>query len=326
MLAAVVANDEVALARRPDPVPGLGQVLVKVMAAGINAADLLQRQGRYPAPPGSPPDVPGLELAGEVVQAGPDAHRFGPGDRVMALVGGGAQAELAVVHERLAMPVPDGVDWLAAGAFPEAFTTAHDALFTQCGLGLGDHVLVQGAAGGVGTAAVQLAAAAGARVTGTVRRAEHRQAVADLGADVVVGPDRLASQDPSPASRGDQRSFDVVLELVGGPNLATDLEVLAVGGRIAVIGVGAGRRAELDLSQLMSKRARVCGSTLRARPLEAKADAARRMESHVLALLGAGRVTVPICATFGLGDIAAAYERFAAGGKLGKVVVAMAGR
>lgn len=332
MRAAVIVDREIRLAERPDPEPGLGQVLVKVMAAGVNAADLLQRQGNYPAPPGSPADIPGLELAGVVVRTGPEAHRFEVGDRVMAVVGGGAQAELAVVHERLAMPVPEGVDWTTAGAFPETFTTAHDAMFTQCHLTIGERVLVQGAAGGVGTAAVQLAAAAGARVTGTVRRAEHRRAVADLGAEVIAPdqPDSPASRAASgagsasrAASGADHGPFDVVLELVGGPNLATDLRLLSVGGRIAVIGVGAGSRAEVDLSALMSKRARICGSTLRARPLEGKADAARRMETHVLALLAAASLRVPVCATFALDDVAGAYDRFAAGGKLGKIVVVM---
>jgi len=311
MRAAIVEDGNVLLSERPDPEAGLGQVLVRVMAAGLNAADLLQRQGKYPAPPGSPPDIPGLELAGEVVEIGPESQRFKVGDRVMAVVGGGAQAELATLHERLAMPVPDGVDWPTAGAFPEAFTTAHDALFSQCHLSVGERVLVQGAAGGVGTAAVQLAAAVGAQVTGTVRRQEHHQGVTELGADTVLTPAQLVGKGP----------FDVILELVGGPNLDIDLQLLAVGGRMAVIGVGAGSRAELDLSALMSKRARICGSTLRARPLEAKAEAARGMEAHVLALLGAGRVRVPICASFGLDEIAAAYDRFAAGGKLGKVVV-----
>ncbi len=317
MRAAIVEDGKVIVGERPDPAPGVGQVLVKVMAAGLNAADLLQRQGKYPAPPGSPPDIPGLELAGEVIETGPDARRFDVGDRIMAIVGGGAQAELVILHERLAMPVPEGIDWATAGAFPEAFTTAHDALFSQCHLTLGERLLVQGAAGGVGTAAVQLAAAVGARVTGTVRRAEHRQAVADLGAEAVLAPEQVAS----PASQDGPGPFDVILELVGGPNLATDLELLGPGGRIAVIGVGAGSRAELNLSALMSKRARICGSTLRGRPLEAKADAARLMEAHVLPALGAGRVRVPICATCGLEDIAAGYDRFAAGGKLGKVVV-----
>jgi NADPH:quinone reductase-like Zn-dependent oxidoreductase len=228
----------------------------------------------------------------------------------MAVVGGGGQAELATVHERHLLPVPDGLGWDEAGGFPEVFTTAHDALFTQCGLGLGEHVCVHGAAGGVGLAAVQLAVAAGARVTATVRSEALRAAVAERGASAVA-PEGFAHHGP----------FDVVLELVGAPNLATDLQALAPGGRIAVIGVGGGAKAEVNLLELMGKRARIHGSTLRARSLEDKADAARRMERHVLPLLAAGTIRVPVHATFAMQDAAAAYAAFAAGGKLGKLVL-----
>lgn len=293
-----------------DPAPGTGELLVAVRAAGLNGADMHQRLGLYPAPPGVPADIPGLELAGEVSAVGPGVERFTVGDRVMAVVGGGGQAELALVHERTALPVPDGVAWAAAGGFPEAFTTAHDALFTQCGLAMGERVLVHGAAGGVGTAGVQLAVAAGAQVTATVRNPDHRDAVAALGA-TVVAPDAFAGHAP----------FDVVLELVGGPNMASNLEALAIGGRIAVIGMGAGAVAEINLFTLMARRGRIHGSMLRARPLEQKADAARRVEAHVLPLLAAERITVPIAATFPMSEAAAAYDRFAAGGKLGKVVL-----
>jgi len=299
-----------------DPEPGSGELLVAVAAAGLNAADLIQRRGGYPAPPGSPSDVPGLELAGTVVATGPNVHRFATGDRVMAVVGGGGQAELAIVHERTAIPVPDGMAWAEAGGFPEAFTTAHDALFTQCGLTLGERVLVHGAAGGVGIAAVQLAALAGARVTATVRYDPFRGEVERIGrrcGDVTaVAPDAdLSASGP----------FDVVLELVGAPNLAANLQNLAVGGRISVIGVGAGGRAELDLFTLMARRARIHGSTLRPRPLEQKSDAARRVEHHVLPWVSAGRAVVPVAATFPMHDAEGAYDRFAAGVKLGKIVL-----
>ena len=313
--AATIVDGEVVVREHPDPVPGTGEVLVRVGAAGVNAADLLQRAGHYPAPPGAPPDIPGLELAGEVVGVGPNAFRFVVGDRVMAVVGGGGQAELCLVHERLAMRVPADVGDVAAGGFPEAFTTAHDALFTQCGLAMGDRLLVSGAAGGVGSAAVQLAVAGGATVTGSVRRETMRQAVAALGARVL-----------DPAEVGGSGPYDVVLELVGAPNLATDLDELAIGGRVALIGMGAGSRTDVDLRPLMAKRAVLRGSTLRARPLEAKADAARRMEAHVLPLLDRGVVAVPVAAAFPLDEVAAAYERFAAGAKFGKVVVTMQDR
>lgn len=315
MRAATIADGAVVVKQHPDPVPGAGEVLVRVRAAGLNGADLLQRRGFYPPPPGAPVDIPGLELAGEVVGLGPGATRFEMGDRVMAVVAGGGQAELAVVHERAAMPVPVGIDWPQAGGFPETFTTAHDALFTQCGLQMGERLCVHGAAGGVGTAAVQLAAAAGAWVTATVRNEALRDAVAALGSAVgwteVVAPEVFSDHGP----------FDVILELVGAPNFAADLGALDTGGRISIIGVGGGAIAELNLLALMGKRGRIHGSTLRARPLEEKADAARRVERHVLPLLEAGDVVVPVEATFPLDEIEAAYERFAAGGKLGKIVV-----
>src|SRR3954447_22056659 len=168
MRAATIRDGSVVLEEHPDPEPGAGEILIRVHAAGLNGADMLQRKGHYPAPPGSPQDIPGLELAGEVVSNGPGAGRFEPGDRVMAVVGGGAQAELATVHERAAMPVPDALDWPQAGGFPETFTTAHDAIFTQADLKTGERLLVHGAAGGVGTSAIQIARAAGASVTATV--------------------------------------------------------------------------------------------------------------------------------------------------------------
>src|ERR687887_917990 len=195
MRAATIRDGEVVVAEHPDPQPGAGEVLVRVHAAGINGGDILQRAGRYPAPPGAPADIPGLELAGEVVERGPGAERFAEGDRVMAVVGGGGQAELAVVHERQAMPVPDTLDWPQAGGVPEVFTTAHDAIFTQARLGAGERLLVHGAAGGVGTAAVQLGHAAGARVTATVRREELRPEVERLGARAIA-PDAFEEEGP----------------------------------------------------------------------------------------------------------------------------------
>jgi NADPH:quinone reductase len=245
-----------------------------------------------------------------VVALGAGAMRFSEGDRVMAVVGGGGQAELATVHERAAMPVPDALDWTAAGGFPEVFTTAHDAIFSQAGLEVGERLLVHGGAGGVGTAAIQIGRAAGARVTATVRNEGLRSEVERLGA-TVIAPEGFEEHGP----------FDVVLELVGGPNMPGNLKALETGGRIAVIGVGGGFKAELNLLALMGKRARIHGSTLRARPLEQKADAARLVERHVLPLVESGAVTVPVAATFPLGEVQEAYDHFAAGGKLGKVVV-----
>jgi NADPH:quinone reductase-like Zn-dependent oxidoreductase len=273
---------------------------------------MLQRRGRYPAPAGSPADIPGLELAGEVVGRGPRAERFSEGDRVMAVVGGGGQGELCVVHERGAMPVPGALDWPQAGGFPEVFATADDALFSQAGLEPGERLLVHGGAGGVGTAAVQLGHAAGARVTATVRREELRPEVARLGAERAVDPDGFEEHGP----------FDVVLELVGAPNLERNVNALALGGRVVVIGVGAGPKVEdLSLLGLMGKRARLMGSTLRARPLEEKALVMRAVERRVLPLVESGQVHVPVAETFPLERVADAYARFESGGKLGKIVL-----
>jgi NADPH2:quinone reductase len=314
MRAATIRDGEVVATEHPDPQPGAGEVLVRVRAAGINGADIHQRAGRYPAPPGSPQDIPGLELAGEVAALGPGAIRFAEGDRVMCVVGGGGQAELCTVHERQLMPVPDGLSWAEAGGVPEVFTTAHDALFTQGGLGAGERLLVHGAAGGVGTAGVQLGVAAGAHVTATVRNPELRDRVLELGAHDVVEPEGFERLGP----------FHVVLELVGAPNLPGDLQALAETGRIVVIGIGAGAKAEINLGALMGKRGTIRASQLRNRSLEEKAMAARAMERHVLALFERGALRVPVAATFPLDAVGEAYERFTAGGKLGKIVVEMA--
>src|SRR5271166_1405693 len=310
MRAATIRDKQIVIEEHADPVAQGEEVLVRVRAAGLNGADMMQRRGLYPAPPDSPQDIPGLELAGEVAALGPRAERFAVGDRVMAIVGGGGQAELATVHERMLMPVPDSLDWPAAGGLPEVFITAHDALFTQAQLRSGERLLVHGGAGGVGTAAIQLARAVGARVTATVRREELREQVAELGA-TAIAPEGFAASGP----------FDVILELVGGPNMAENLEALATGGRISVIGVSAGAKGELNLLALMGKRARIHGSTLRARPLEEKALVARRLEHEVLPLFDAGALHVPIAETFPLDQAAAAYAHFAAGGKLGKIVL-----
>ena len=313
MRAATIRDKEIVIEEHPDPVPGAGEVLVRVHAAGLNGADMMQRRGLYPAPPGSPQDIPGMELAGEVVALGPHppgVERFAVGDRVMAIVGGGAQAELVTVNERQLMPVPQALPWPAAGGLPEVFTTAYDAIFTQAQLRPGERLLVHGGAGGVGTAAIQLARVTGARVTATVRHEEMRDGVAALGAEVIA-PEGFSEYGP----------FDVILELVGAPNLAENLQALATGGRITVIGVAAGAKGELNLLALMSKRARIHGSTLRARTLEEKAIVARALEHEVLPLFESGALRVPVAETFALEHAAAAYERFAAGGKLGKIVI-----
>ena len=311
MHAVVIRDSQLHWEEREDPLPGDTELLVAVHAAGLNGADLVQRIGLYPAPPGSPPDIPGMELAGEVVAVGSQVRRFTPGDRVMALVGGGAQATLAVVDESHALVVPDSLPWPEAGGFPEVFSTAFDALFTQGELRMGERVLVSGAAGGVGTAGVQLAAAAGASVVATVRDAARRGEVAALGATSVIDPEDVAAHGP----------YDVVLELVGQASLTDVLPHVALRARVVVIGVGSGGTMEINLMGLMTKRARIGGSTLRARTRNEKADVAARVSAHLLPLLADGRIRVPVCDTFPMADVNAGYNRFAAGGKLGKVVL-----
>ncbi len=310
MRAVTVRDGAVVVEEHADPAPQAGEILVRIRAAGLNGADILQMKGRYPAPPGSPPDIPGLEFAGEVAECGPGVHRFEPGDRVMAVIGGGGQAELIALNERLVMPVPEELDWDAAGGVPEVFTTAHDALFSQGRLRSGERLLVHGAAGGVGTAAIQLGQMAGARVTATVRNEDSRARITALGVNAIA-PEGFEASGP----------FDVILELVGAPNLAANLDALAMRGRVCVIGVGAGAKAELNLVALMGKRGSIHASTLRARSLEDKASAARLVEKTVLPGFASGDLSVPVAKSFALDAAADAYEHFQQSGKLGKVVL-----
>ena len=292
MRAAVIVEGALRTEERPDPVPGEGELLIRVRGAGVNGADLSQRAGRYPPPPGTPVDIPGLECAGETED----------GRRVMALLPGAGQAELVAVHASHTLPVPEHLSWPEAGGFVEVYATAHDALFTQAELKPGERLLVNGAAGGVGVAAVQLGVALGAEVTGNARH--HQSELQELGAE--TDPNGL---------------YDVILELVGGDNLATNLELLAPRGRIAVIGLGAGAVATLNFGLLMGKRGRIHGSMLRFRTREEKADVIRRLRDEVLPLLADGRIRVPVEETFPLDQAQDAYERFAAGGKFGKIVI-----
>jgi len=311
MHAVVIRDGTLRWEERDDPVHGDTELLVAVRAAGINGADMAQRAGGYPAPPGWPQEIPGMEFAGEVVAAGRQVTLFAPGDRVMAVVGGGAQAELARVDESHALAVPDCLPWPEAGGFPEVFWTAHDALFTQAALRAGERVLVSGAAGGVGTAGVQLAAQAGATVVASVRDPTKRDAVAALGAREVI----------EPGSEADHGPYDAVLELVGEPSLREALPALATGARVVVIGVGGGAQIDLNLFSLMGRRARIGGSTLRVRSRADKAAVAAGVAKHVWPLLADGRLRVPVCDTFAMAEAEAAYARFREGAKLGKVVL-----
>jgi len=313
--AVTIVDGQLQWNEHPDPEPGDHDLVVAVRAAGINAADLLQQVGLYPPPPGWPPEIPGMELAGEVVATGERTTRFGVGDRVMAIVGGGAQAELALVDEHSAMAVPASLGWEEAGGFSEAYCTAYDALFTQGGLAMGDRVLVTGAAGGVGSAAVQLAAATGARCVASVRDPARHAAVAALGAEALEPADALA--------RG---PFDVALELIGASSLPGVIEAMALSGRIVVIGIGGGAQAAVGLHAVMARRLRISGSTLRARSLVDKALVAAAVEHYVVPLAAAGTVRVLMEATFPMDSAAEAYARFGAGGKLGKIVLVGAAR
>ena len=311
MYAVVIEDGRLQWQERPDPTVGEHDLLVAVRAAGVNGADLMQRRGLYPAPPGWPPDIPGLEMAGEVVSVGAGVTRFAPGERVIGLLGGGAQATLATVPEAHAVVAPANVAWPEAGGFAEAFATAYDALFSQARLTLGERLLVTGAAGGVGCAAVQLAANAGATVVAAARDRGRHKALAGLGAAEVIEPSQVGEHGP----------YDVVLELVGAASLPSVLENLAIMGRVVVIGIGSGARVQIDLQQLMGRRARVFASTLRARSSGEKAAVVAALEARALPLLAAGRLRVPVDDVFPLPQADAAYGRFAAGGKLGKIVL-----
>lgn len=312
MRATVIDDGAITIAERPDPVPGAEDVLVRVAGAGLNGADLLQRTGHYPAPAGTPDDQPGLEFAGTIVALGERVTTRSIGDLVMGIVPGAAQSELVATPVDLVLDVPSGWDPVQAGGAPEALITAHDALFTQGELGPGDRVLVTGAAGGVGTAAVQLGRAAGAHVVGSARGRDRHDDLLALGADEVIVPDQQADSGP----------FDVVLELVGGPSLATVTRSLATGARLVVIGVGAGPKLELNLLSLMGARATLGGSTLRARPLADRIVATRAAGRVLDRLAPVGRYTVPVHAVHDLDDAARAYDDFDRGGHLGKVVLA----
>jgi putative PIG3 family NAD(P)H quinone oxidoreductase len=293
---------------RPDPVPLPSEVLVRVTHAGLNPADLIQRAGNYPAPPGSPADIPGLEVAGTVIACGESVTTWRAGDRVFGLVGGGGLSDTVAVHERHVARIPDNLTDREAAAVPEAFITAHDAVFTRAGLAMGETLLVNGASGGVGTAAVQLGAATGARVLANSR--SHSDALVDLGAE------------PCPLSEA--RGVDVVLELVGAANVQASLEALAVRGRIIVVGTGAGADAEISLRALMGRRASLMGTVLRARHMEEKAAAVQVFARSVVPQIASGRVRPVIDRVFPVAEAAAAFDHLAAPGKLGKVLLELA--
>jgi len=296
-----------------------------VKAAGINRADLLQRRGLYPPPPGWPSDIPGLEYAGTVEAVGADVELWDEGDCVMGLVGGGGYADYVVVPEREAIRVPDQLSFEEAGAVPEVFITAHDALFTQLGLGPGETILIHAVGSGVGTAALQLAKVAGATVIGTSRSAWKLERARELGLDVAIDSSK---QDVAAEVRlsTHRNGVAAILDLVGAPLFATNLECLSVKGRLIIVGLSGGRSAELDLGTVLRKRLRIIGTSLRMRPLEEKIAAARAFESEVGPLLASGRVHPVVDSVFPMDDVVTAHQRMEANANFGKLVLTTATR
>jgi NADPH2:quinone reductase len=313
VFAGVGGPEVMRLEERPDPVPGDGEVLVAVRFAALNSADLAQRAGHYPAPPGAPQDVPGLEVAGVVAAVGAAVRDFAEGDRVFGLVGGGGLADRVVAHERHLTRVPDSLSEEEASAVPEVFITAHDAIVTQAGLGLGDLLLVNGANGGVGSAAVQIGLAAGARVLASARSARDR--LAELGVEALP-PDEAFERARQAGGA------DVILELVGAPYLPDDLDAVATRGRVVVVGTGAGADASVSLRALMGKRALILGTVLRARPLEQKAHAVQEFAHEIVPHLASGRIRAVVDRILPAEDAVAAFDAMAGSGKFGKILLA----
>lgn len=304
------------------PQPTADRVRVRVRAAGLNRADILQRLGRYPAPPGYPQDIPGLEFAGEVESIGDDVRGWKIGDRVFGITGGGAQAELATVPENHLAAIPSNLNWAEAAAVPEVFMTAHDALFTQCGLTIGESVLIHAAGSGVGTAAIQLVNAAGAFAYGTSRTEEKLERAKEFGltASVVVDSDgmRFAA---AAKEWTEGAGVNVVLDLVGAAYLKANLRSLATKGRLIFVGTTSGAKAEIDYSMVMGKRLKIMGTSLRTRSAEEKATATRLFAGQVLPLLATGAVRPVIDKVFEMTDVRAAHERIESNENFGKVVL-----
>lgn len=322
MRALRIAEKTVHLAEAPAPTPGPDELLVRVLASALNRADLLQCQGHYPAPPGSPQDIPGLEYCGEVMAVGARVTRFKPGARVMGLVGGGAWAEQLTVHEREAVAVPAALSAEQAAAIPEAFFTAYDALVLQAGLTAGQRVLIHAAASGVGTAAAQLCRLAGATAVGTTRSARKVAAIAGLGFARVLVVDAAP---PSFATAAVEAlggaGADVCLDLVGGRWLPETIDAMALGGVVMLVGLTAGGTAELPLRTVLGRRLRLIGTTLRARPLEQKIALAQRVERDLLPHFARGALAPVIDAALPMSQAPAALQRLSSNDTVGKLVL-----
>jgi NADPH2:quinone reductase len=307
------------LTQLPTPKPGSGQLLVKVAAAGVNRPDLAQRAGFYPPPPGHSP-LPGLEIAGEVVEVGPGTTRWKPGDKVCALVNGGGYAEYCIAEETSALPVPAGFDMVRAGALPETLFTVWNNVFERGRLAAGEWLLVHGGSSGIGTTAIQLAKAFGARVLVTAGSADKCRACLDLGADKAINyktDDFVAAAKAATGGKG----VDVILDMVGGDYADKNIVMAAEDGRIVQIATLGGIEAKVNLARLMIKRLTLTGSTLRPRTREVKAGFARALEEKVWPLLAAGKVRVVMDSTFPLAEAAAAHRRLETSQHIGKVVL-----
>ena len=312
--------DVLRLEERPRPEPGVGQIQVRVVASAINRADIMQREGHYPPPPGAPADIPGLEYAGVVEAVGEQVTMWRPGARVMGVTGGGAHAEFTCVHEREAIAIPDGLSFDDAAAIPEAFLTAHDALVNRLDVRAGDRVLIHAVGSGVGTAALQLAHRAGATVVGTSRSAPKLERARALGLHHAI----TASGDGWPAqveALVGANGIHAIVDLVGGDYVGGDLRVLAVRGRLVVVGLTAGRRATLDLGALLAKRATVVGTVLRSRPLEEKISLARDFADRVMPAFASGVLRPVVDRTLPFSEIRAAHEAMTSDATFGKIVL-----
>ena len=306
--------------QRPKPEPGLGQIRVRVHTSALNRADIMQRRGIYPAPPGAPADIGGMEYAGEVDALGQGTTLWKIGDRVLGIVGGGSQAEYLCVHEREAIRVPGSTSWEEAGAIPEAFITARDALFARLHLGAGETVLIHAVASGVGTAALQVAHFAGARVIGTSRSQDKLDRAKALGLDIAIDASQSdwATQIEEVVGR---EGVHAVVDLVGGDYLEGNMRVLASRGRIVVVGLTAGRTAQLNMGVLIQRRVMIVGTTLRARPLEEKIAVAREFSARVVPLFESGRLKPVVGHVFSFDDIRAAHELMESNQTFGKIVL-----
>jgi NADPH2:quinone reductase len=303
------------------PEPLGEQVRVRVRASGINRADLLQRTGGYQAPPGSPADIPGLEFAGEVDAVGPLVRTWKPGQRVMGLVGGGAQAEYIVIHEGMLVEIPQNLDFVQAAGIPEVFMTAHDALFTQAGLQMGERVLIHAAGSGVGTAAIQLAHATGAMVFGTSRTPEKLERARPLGLDVALSDQNFAAE----VNRlTDGNGVHVVLDFIGAAYMAQNLEALGMWSRMVFLATMGGVQANVNLGLVMGKRISIRGVSLRTRTLEEKLTVTRCFATHVLPLLARGKVRPVIEQVYPMEEIAAAHTAMGENRNFGKLIVSIA--